>query len=319
MKKAISLLLSIIMIATVFPFILHASAESSTNEYPILEGVTMYAMGDSYFGGSSLGKDVTWVNKLGNKYKMDYINYGIGGSTMSDYVTTNSPMVTRIRSIRRTPADIILLEGGRNDLNKEVPLGELDSRDTKTFHGAINFMLDYLRERYPEAFIITITPWKYSSKKSNGYSNITYADAMRSVVEARKDPHIVCLYAADPEITGVDMDKPQFRMQYCIKPTDVSHLNDEGMNMVLPYMEKFIADAYSAFLEWKNPPETTLEETTLSETTAEATTAEETVDCGMPDNTVTDPVAEKGCGGIVALSALTIIICGACLVIFKKK
>jgi hypothetical protein len=73
----------------------------------------MYAMGDSYFGGSTLGKSVTWVNKLGNKYKMNYVNYGIGGSTMSDFVTNKEPMVKRIVRMKRDDANIILLEGGK--------------------------------------------------------------------------------------------------------------------------------------------------------------------------------------------------------------
>jgi hypothetical protein len=95
-------------------------------------------MGDSYFGGSSLGKEGTWVNMLGEKYGMNYINYGIGGSTMSDYVTDKNPMVRRYTSMKKGAADIILLEGGRNDRTKEVPIGDFESRDSKTFMGSIN-------------------------------------------------------------------------------------------------------------------------------------------------------------------------------------
>ena len=61
----------------------------------LLMGITMYAMGDSYFGGSSVGKAITWVDQMGKKYGMDFINYGIGGSTMSAYVTNKDPMCIR--------------------------------------------------------------------------------------------------------------------------------------------------------------------------------------------------------------------------------
>ncbi len=319
MKKLTSLLLVLTMILGAFVFCIPAGAEANTSEayYPELEGITMYAMGDSYFGGSSLGKDVTWVNKLGNKYKMNYENYGIGGSTMSDYVLDKSPMVGRITRMRKTDANIILLEGGRNDRSQLVPLGDRDSRDTKTFYGAVNYMLDYFLEKYPSALIILVTAWKHSNNTSSGYSNITYADVMKDIAEYRNDPRIVCLYAADPELTGVDMDNPKFRIKYCIKPDDVSHLNDEGMNMVLPKMEKFIAEAYINYLNYLNPPVTTEEETTA----APETTAEETVDCGMPDYTelVTEPVADTGCGGLVSFASLTALICGACLIICKKR
>ena len=73
MKKLTSLLLLLSMIAGTVLFAIPVGAQEAY--YPELEGITMYAMGDSYFGGSSLGKDVTWVNKLGNKYKMNYENY----------------------------------------------------------------------------------------------------------------------------------------------------------------------------------------------------------------------------------------------------
>ena len=228
------------------------------NEYSVLKtqeefnkllmGITMYAMGDSYFGGSSLGKEATWVNMLGEKYGMDYINYGIGGSTMSDYVTTNNPMVVRYKSMKKGDADIILLEGGRNDRTKEVPIGDLESRDSKTFMGSINIMLDSMLKTYPNALIILVTPWNHKGTvATTGLSNVDYANAMRSIAEHRNDPRIVCLYAADSANVGVDMNNASFRSKYCIAANDVSHLNLDGMKLVLPYLEQFIASEYAKF------------------------------------------------------------------------
>jgi hypothetical protein len=300
------------------------------NEYSVLKtqddfnkllmGITMYAMGDSYFGGSSLGKEVTWVNKLGNKYNMTYVNYGIGGSTMSDFVTNKDPMVKRITRMKKGDANVIFLEGGRNDRSQQVPLGDRDSRDTKTFYGAVNYMLDYFREKYPNALIILVTAWKHSGKTTSGYNNITYADVMKDIAEYRNDPHIVCFYAADPEISGVDMDDVKFRTKYCIKPDDVSHLNDEGMNYVLPIIEKYVAEEYTKYLNYLNPPATTEEETTAApEPTAEATTASHETTAAPETEPVTEPTAESGCGGFVSLTSITVLICGACLVICKKR
>ena len=228
------------------------------NEYSVLKtqeefnkllmGITMYAMGDSYFGGSSLGKEATWVNMLGEKYGMDYINYGIGGSTMSDYVTTNNPMVQRFKSMKKGDVDIILLEGGRNDRTKEVPIGDFESRDSKTFMGSINIMLDSMLKTYPNALIILVTPWYHTGKvAATGLSNVDYANAMRALAEYRNDPRIVCLYAADPNTIGVNMNDASFRAKYCIAENDVSHLNLDGMKYVLTYMEQFIASEYAKF------------------------------------------------------------------------
>lgn len=216
---------------------------------PALKGITLYAMGDSYFAGNGIERSQTWVNRLCEKYEMDFVNYGIGGSTMSDYITTKKPMVERIQKMDKKDADIVLLEGGRNDLNNGVPLGEIGSRDTKTFRGALNFMLDYLLETYPKALIILITPWKYTAMRDSGYNNITYANVMRSIADERADRRIVCLYAADHVFTEVDMDDPDFRAKYSIKPSDPSHLNADGMALVLPHMEDFIGNAYSEYLK----------------------------------------------------------------------
>ncbi len=223
--------------------------------YSELEGLTMYAMGDSYFAGHFLGQSITWVNKLGEKYDMHYVNYGINGSTMSDYDSNKNPMVTRIKDMERGDANIILLEGGRNDLTTKVPLGSSGSRDTKTFTGAVNTMVDYLREAYPNAMIVLVTPWIGTGTLDNGYSNKTYADILRSIAEERKDPHVVCLYA-DSARTGISMGDAACRAQYFIAPSDLSHLNEAGMDMVLPKMEKFIAEAYTGFLHTQTAAET---------------------------------------------------------------
>ena len=179
-------------------------------------------------------------------------------------------------------------------------------------------MIDFCLEKYPNALIILVTAWKHSGKTTSGYNNITYADVMLDIANYRNDPHVVCLYAADPELTGVDMDDAKFRAKYCIDADDVSHLNDEGMNYVLPKIEKFIAEEYVKYLNYLNPPETTEEETTAApETTAEVTTEEITeVPATEP---VTEPANDGGCGGFICFSGFTALICGACLVICKKR
>ncbi len=292
-----------------------------------LEGLTMLAMGDSYFAGDGIGKDCTWVNMLGNKYGMHFNNYGIGGSTISAFVTTNNPMVVRIKQMEKVDADIILFEGGRNDYNKQVPLGETSDTGIKSFYGALNYSLDYLRKTYPNALIILVTPWKYSSTNELGYSNVTYAKAMRTIAEERNDPHIVCLYAADPAITGVDMTNASFRAQYCNTPTDVSHLNVEGMNLVFPKMEAFVAQAYADFIK-ATQPEATEEVTTeapapitTEELTEAPTAAPETIPApAESDNEITEPAIDNGgCGSFAACGTVIAVICGAWITLKKKN
>ena len=44
------------------------------------------------------------------------------------------------------------------------------------------------------------------------------------------------------------MTDANFRRQYCISYDDISHLNAEGMKLVLPAFENQIANAYQQFL-----------------------------------------------------------------------
>lgn len=113
-------------------------AQETEDYYDVLEGVKMYAIGDSYFGGSQLGQHQTWVNLLGYKYGMTFHNYGIGGNTVATARGQSSnqpPMHTRYDQMP-TDGDIYIIEGGRNDRHYSVPFGQNDGKTVTSFKGA---------------------------------------------------------------------------------------------------------------------------------------------------------------------------------------
>lgn len=207
-----------------------------------LKGITMYAMGDSYFGGSKNGIDYVWPNLLAQKYEMNFKNYGIGGSSVCNrgYL----PMCNRISTMAFNAPDIILLEGGRNDFSGGVDLGEVNSTDPATFCGGINSCIDQLQAKYPNALIIGITCWSYYETNKNGDTQEDFGNAMLAVCAARGIP---CFNAMDKVNTKVDMDSLAFRKVYSQDEKDVSHLNTEGMILVEPAFERFIAEQYKIF------------------------------------------------------------------------
>lgn len=207
--------------------------------YDCLEGVTLTALGDSYFNYGKDNPADRWLTLLSDKYKMKLKNYGIGGSMVSDYAGDHNPMVNRLDKMS-SGADIVLFEGGRNDFNQKTPMGEIDSRDTKTFAGAVNYVIDELQKKYPNALLICITTWYV------GDGTEKYAETMKAVCKAR---NVICFDATDQALTGVYMNRESFRSQYCIRPSDVSHLNAAGMKLVLPVFEKFIGEEYRKFIE----------------------------------------------------------------------
>lgn len=303
--------------------------------HSILEGLTFYAMGDSYFNGSKIGTENTWVNRMGDRYGMTYENYGIGGSTMSAYVTNRNPMVNRYQNMAKGDADFILLEGGRNDRNVAAPLGNIDSRDPKTFYGAVNTMIDGMLETYPNALIILVTPWyTISPSSADGKShNVIYANALRDLAEHRNSHRVVCLYAADKDATGVNMDDKNFRNTYTID-ADTSHLNLKGMMMVQPYMEKCIADALATFRASQETHTHVYGEwvTVLEPTQTVPGRREKTCQCGdvVAERVMweapadTKPVKKPlDTGLIVGLTAGAVVLVGAavgaCCILLRKK
>ncbi len=211
--------------------------------YDILKGKTFTVIGDSYLAGNGLEKELVWPALLAKKYDMVFNNYGMNGSTMSNYVTTNNPMVVRYANMANNNPDIVIIEGGRNDYNKNVPIGEDGSLDTKTMKGAARFLITKVKEKYPNALIICLTVWEVGGNKNSAGNYCS--DYGKALLEVCADMGVPCINAMDQEATGVKMTDANFRSKYCMKPTDISHLNADGMKLVFPAFEKAIADFYA--------------------------------------------------------------------------
>ena len=207
------------------------------NFYSVLEGKSINVMGDSYVSAGSLEDGKIWPALLAEKYEMDYRSYGKGGNGIVSPLATGTPMVTRYREMRNN-VDIVFVVGGRNDYNHSYPVGQVGDTTTETFCGALSVLIDGLREKYPSSLILFSTSWYVNADMK------AYTDATLAVCEMKGIP---CFNAADQSLSGVYMDQSGFRSTYCIKPTDVSHLNAAGMKLVFPKFEKFIAEEAEKF------------------------------------------------------------------------
>lgn len=211
-----------------------------------LEGLTVNILGDSYFGGDSMGKTYVWPALMAIKYGWTLNNYGVNGGLVAQVSgQSTDPMVTRYKDMVDNDADLIIVDGGRNDYNNEVPIGTLNSSDTSTFMGALNTIIDGLKAKYPNAEIIFTTVWKYSGSK-NGLTYLDYAEAMVNVCENKG---VYCFRAYDPSVSGVDMTNADFRAEYCLTSTDVSHLNVKGMKLVMPKFEQYIYECMNGLAD----------------------------------------------------------------------
>lgn len=236
--------------------LIYLAAPGAGAYYNEMEGLKLVAIGDSYFYGGGADNDDTWVNRLGAKYDMQYYNYGINGSTVSSYVTTNAPMVNRYSNMV-DGADIVIFEGGRNDYNQSVPMGEIGNNDPATFLGAVQTVLAGLMEKYPDALIVCVTPWDLeglddtglTSNKLNdaGLRTEDYANAFADYVDSLQNDRVIAIRSFDNDVMPVFMGNAAFRKLYCVGANDISHLNKDGHKLVLPWFEAVIGPAFRNF------------------------------------------------------------------------
>lgn len=220
--------------------------EDSKKEYyeTALEGLTVNALGDSYFAGNGLQENFIWLNLMAKKYGMEMNNYGINGSMVSNSIAKYNPMSDRYSDMADNSPDIVLVEGGKNDFNNQIAIGSVDSTDKATYSGALNVIINGLKEKYPEAMIVCITPWNFKDKIGFELTYKDYSDAMLAVAEKQG---VYCIEASNPEVSGVDMMSTVFRSENCMDVNDVSHLNLDGMKIAMTHFEKIIAEYWKEF------------------------------------------------------------------------
>ena len=110
------------------------------------------------------------------------VNCGISGSTVASGATSYYPMCQRY--VDMPSGDIVSVMGGVNDYARNVPLGTIDDTNTDTFYGALNTLASGLKQKYPNAFIFFMTPYKYSwylSPNGNGNTLEQFAIAVKDI------------------------------------------------------------------------------------------------------------------------------------------
>ena len=202
-------------------------------------GKKVLGVGDSLMRGNSLSISQTWIGLLQNQYGAITYNKGINGNTLAaqNVETVNPPMVSRISTIHNEieEIDYFVIIGGANDRRTNVPLGDLNSSDIYTFIGAINSIIDQVREYWPKAHIVFLTNYCRDTISQNtlGLKDIDYVNAM---VSACANKHVFCYN--NYTNSGVDFMDPNFREwadEGIYKGESANrHFSPEGYKYLLP-------------------------------------------------------------------------------------
>jgi lysophospholipase L1-like esterase len=196
----------------------------------ILDGKKINFLGDSYVAGHTAGSKITWNYMLAQKHNMTWRNYGINGNGIVAN-RGSTPMIERYTQMDND-ADYVVVVGGKNDYNAQL--------DLNSFKDGVANLISGLVTKYPGKKICFFTPWYVPQsilEANNNGGAIPLIDYVNAIEEVCKTYSIPCF---NSNRSGVLMWDATFRTNYCLSPTDISHLNEAGHRLFLNAAEKFI-------------------------------------------------------------------------------
>jgi lysophospholipase L1-like esterase len=248
-----------------------SNGESARREQvKALENLNVLAVGDSLFDGDFLSGDRQWIGLLAKECSWNLTNLGQDGWTVSynptvyeDGVQVRPAMVDHLLNnanykygstsyysqTNHEPVtdtvDLILLEGGINDYNWGMPLGDITSSDIGTLYGAFHTMIDTLYEAHPDAKIVLVTTWHRDGTRADGAEAMDFvANALKNIKSTNyaNDDRVILIDAGDPAVSGIDMSDAEFRAAYAKSVDDSAHLNEAGMERMATSMLALLAE-----------------------------------------------------------------------------
>lgn len=141
-------------------------------------GKRVAVLGDSISDSCHVGTTRCWWEMISDSLGLSTVCYAKNGWTIEGMQKQASTMLAEQNETGKK-VDLILLFGGTNDFNGNVPMGEYfevkkDScsrdgktkqllhrtlnKDNSTFCGRVNNLLAFLKDNFPEARIVMLTP-----------------------------------------------------------------------------------------------------------------------------------------------------------------
>lgn len=166
--------------------IVPSDSNGGSQQDPDYSGKTIVMFGDSIVAGWGWQEGTGITEPLKEKYPNGtWTNQAVSGSNMANKSGSEHPSIVSKVLAYTGAANGILLEGGANDVNNAVPIGEItsgydDAFDESTFTGALESALHTIMDRYPLAYKFFLIP--HSFGKDNSYTD-TFHDRAIEVCE----------------------------------------------------------------------------------------------------------------------------------------
>lgn len=211
------------------------------------KGMIFNFLGDSItYGYGASDEAKIYLNLLKKELDLkEANNYGIGGTRYGNYIGKDiyakvpeaRPFGERYKKMK-DGADAVVVFGGTNDYGTgNIPWGDEDDCRMDTFLGSVNYLLNGLKEKYPSAVLLVLTPVHRIKETEipNAITGKYLPDYARAICKAAKRFGVV---TADL-FFGEDIPTiEEFNRKYLF---DGLHPNDEG--------HKWIAEKITDVLE----------------------------------------------------------------------
>ena len=211
----------------------------------ILTGLKINFLGDSITQGCcATSSELGFVEIIKRNYGLlEARNYGIGGTRIARHtIPSNDPQYDLDFCMRfsemESDADVVIVFGGTNDHGHgDAPLGTEADRTPDTFWGACHCLWSSLRQAFPAARIIVLTPLhrigESDPKPGSGAVLSDYVNILRSTAGEYGFP-VLDLF----ETSALRAHIPQIAEELT---TDGLHPNDAG--------HRLLAEEIAAFLQ----------------------------------------------------------------------
>lgn len=220
-----------------------------------IQGFKVNFLGDSITEGVGV-EDIAncrYDNRLAAMCQLSATNnYGIGGTRLAHQIHPSEKprhdlcFCGRVYNMDTT-ADMVIVYGGVNDyIHGDAPFGEMGDTTPATFCGAVYFLMNYLRENYPQKPLVFMTPARccflkelddmkpstHAPQQSDRRPLLPYVDV---ILETGKkfDIPVLDMYRT----LGLDPHDPQCFDTYT---TDGLHFNDAGHAVIAQRLKEFI-------------------------------------------------------------------------------
>ena len=181
-----------------------------------LDGMNICYLGSSVtYGASSLQE--SFVEFIAKRNNTTFVKEAVSGTTLVTTGTGGNSYITRMKKLdKNTDFDMFVCQLSTNDASQNKPLGEIESTDDKTICGAINTIIDYVKNTWncPVVF--------YTNAYYEDENYAKMVEAVKQIAEI-KGIYVIDLYT-DNTFNDISDEQRKLYMADKIHPTKAGYL-----------------------------------------------------------------------------------------------